>query len=71
LDTLITASSRHDDKTVSGNIPTQGQPAKVMWLVGHTLAQSFPHVILSVIMSYFGHNEDMHGFWSAWCSSII
>jgi hypothetical protein len=25
-------------------------------------ATSFSHVILSVIVSYFGHNEDMHGF---------
>jgi hypothetical protein len=23
---------------------------------------SFPRVILSVTMPYFGHNEDMHGF---------
>jgi hypothetical protein len=34
-------------------------------------AMSFPHVILSVTMSYFGHNEDMHGFWSIWCFFII
>jgi hypothetical protein len=32
---------------------------------------SFPCVILSVTMPYFGHNEDMHGFWSIWCFSII
>jgi hypothetical protein len=25
-------------------------------------ATSFPHVILSVTMPYFGHNEDMYGF---------
>jgi hypothetical protein len=25
-------------------------------------AMSSPHLILSVIMPYFGHNEDMHGF---------
>jgi hypothetical protein len=27
-------------------------------------ATSSPRVILSVTMSYFGHNEYMHGFWS-------
>jgi hypothetical protein len=25
---------------------------------------AFHHVILSVTIPYFGHNEDMHGFWS-------
>jgi hypothetical protein len=34
-------------------------------------ATSFPHVILSVNMPYFGHNEDMCGFWSIWCFSIV
>jgi hypothetical protein len=34
-------------------------------------ATSFPHVILSVTMPYFGHNEDMHGFSSIWCFSLI
>jgi hypothetical protein len=34
-------------------------------------ATSFSPVILSVTISYFGHNEDMHGFWSIWCISII
>jgi hypothetical protein len=34
-------------------------------------ATSFPHVILFVTMPYFGHNEDMHGFWSIWCFSVI
>jgi hypothetical protein len=34
-------------------------------------ATSFPHVILSVTMPYFRHNEDMHGFWSIWCFSVI
>jgi hypothetical protein len=34
-------------------------------------ATSFPHVILSMTMPYFGHNEDMNGFWSIWCFSII
>jgi hypothetical protein len=32
---------------------------------------SFPRVILSVTMPYFGHNEDMHGLWSIWCFSVI
>jgi hypothetical protein len=27
-------------------------------------ATSSPRVILSVTMPYFGHIEDMHGFWS-------
>jgi hypothetical protein len=27
-------------------------------------AMPFPHVILSLTMPYFGHNEDMHEFWS-------
>jgi hypothetical protein len=34
-------------------------------------ATSFPHIILSVTMPYFRHNNDMHGFWSIWCFSII
>jgi hypothetical protein len=34
-------------------------------------ATSFPRVILSMTMPYFGHNEDMHGFWSIWCFSLI
>jgi hypothetical protein len=31
----------------------------------------FSHVILSVTMPYFGHNEVMLGFWFIWCFSII
>jgi hypothetical protein len=27
-------------------------------------ATPFPRVILSMTMPYFGHIEDMHGFWS-------
>jgi hypothetical protein len=27
-------------------------------------AMSFPRVIFSVTMPYFGHNKDMHGFCS-------
>jgi hypothetical protein len=34
-------------------------------------ATLFPRVVLSVTVPYFGHNEDMHGFWSIWCFSII
>jgi hypothetical protein len=79
LDTLSIASAGHVDKTVFGNTPTHGRPAKVMWPVSHTLARLIPcfvphhllRVIFSVTMSYFGHNEDMHGFWSIWCFSII
>jgi hypothetical protein len=29
-------------------------------------AKSFHHVIFSMTMLYFEHNEDMHGFWSIW-----
>jgi hypothetical protein len=34
-------------------------------------ATSFPRVILFVSMPYFGHNEDMHGFWSIWWFLVI
>jgi hypothetical protein len=34
-------------------------------------ATSSPHVILSMTMPYFGHNIDMHGFWSIWWFFII
>jgi hypothetical protein len=34
-------------------------------------ATSFPRVILSVTVPYFGHNEDMHGFLSIQIFSII
>jgi hypothetical protein len=34
-------------------------------------ATSFPRVIFSVTMSYLGHIEDMHGFWSIWCFSVV
>jgi hypothetical protein len=34
-------------------------------------ATSFPYVIFSMTMPYFGHNEDMPGFCSIWCFSII
>jgi hypothetical protein len=34
-------------------------------------AMSSPHVILSVTTPGFGHNEDMYGFWSTWCFSVI
>jgi hypothetical protein len=34
-------------------------------------AISSPRVIFSVTMPYFGHIEDMHGFWSIWCFSVI
>jgi hypothetical protein len=30
-------------------------------------ATSFPPVIFFVTMPYFGHNKDMHRFWSIWC----
>jgi hypothetical protein len=40
--------------------------------VEHVLyATSFPRVILFVARPDFGNNEDMHGFWSIWCFSII
>jgi hypothetical protein len=34
-------------------------------------AMSSPCVILSVTMSYFIHNEDIHGFWSVLCFFVI
>jgi hypothetical protein len=46
LDTLSTASLGHVDKMVFGNTPTHGQPAKVMWPVGHTLARLSPCFVL-------------------------
>jgi hypothetical protein len=42
MDTLSTASVGHVDKTVFGNAPTHGRPAKVMWPTGHTLARLSP-----------------------------
>jgi hypothetical protein len=41
LDPLST-SSGHVDKMFFGNAPTRDHPAKVMWPVGHTLAQLSP-----------------------------
>jgi hypothetical protein len=41
-DTLSTASNGHVDKMVSGNAPTHGRLAKVMWPAGHTLARLSP-----------------------------
>jgi hypothetical protein len=47
-----------------------GQPH--FGLVGTRLCTtSSPCVILSVTIPYFGHIEDMHGFGSIWCFSII
>jgi hypothetical protein len=74
LDTLSTASAGHIDKMVFGNEPTHGRPAGWLHLgsVEPVLcATSFSHVIFSVIMPYFGHNEDMHGFWSILCFSVV
>jgi hypothetical protein len=34
-------------------------------------ATSSPHVIFPVTMSYLGHIEDMHEFWSIWCFFVI
>jgi hypothetical protein len=54
----------------AGQGDVAGQPH--LGSVEHVLyATSFTHVILSVTMPYFGHNEDMHRFWSIWCSSVI
>jgi hypothetical protein len=69
--------SWHVDKMVFGNAPTHaGQGDVADWphlgsVEPMLCATSFPHVILSVTMPYFGHNEDMHGFWSIECFSII
>jgi hypothetical protein len=38
--------------------------------LGHC-ATSSPRVLLSTTMPYFGHIEDIHGFWSIWCFSVI
>jgi hypothetical protein len=63
-----------------GNVPTHGRPAGQGDVAGWPhlgsvepmlYATSFPHVILSMTLPYFGHNEDMHGFWSILCFSII
>jgi hypothetical protein len=79
LESLSAASTRHVDKMVFGNAQTHGQPAKLM-LAGRphlgsvesvVCATSFPRVILSVIVPYCGHNEDIHGFWSIWCFFVI
>ncbi len=58
--------------------PNPGWPAKEwadrphLGSVGPGLfATSSPHVILSETTPGFGHNEDMHGFWSIWCFSVI
>jgi hypothetical protein len=76
---MSTASAGHVDKTTFGNVPTYGRLAKVMWpglphlgsIEPVLCAMSFPCVILSMTMNYFGDNEDMHGFWSIWCSFVI
>jgi hypothetical protein len=53
LDTLSTASASHVDKTVFGNAPTHGRPAKVMWPASHTLARLSPcFVPCHFLMSY-------------------
>jgi hypothetical protein len=51
-----------------GDVVGHSQPGSVEPVL---YATSFPHVILSMTMPYFGHNEDMHGFWSIWCFSAI
>jgi hypothetical protein len=64
MDTLSTTSARHLEKQfLEMHQHMAGWPH--LGLVELVLcAMSFPHVILSVTMPYFGHNEDMHGFWS-------
>jgi hypothetical protein len=34
-------------------------------------ATSSPRVIFSTTIPYFGHIEDMHGFWFIWCFFVI
>jgi hypothetical protein len=54
LDTLSTISVGQVDKTVFGNAPIHGQPAKVMWSVGHTLTPLSPWFVPHhFLMSYF------------------
>jgi hypothetical protein len=60
LDTMSTASAGH----IAGDAAGRLHLGSVQPML---CATSFPRVILSVTMPYFGHNEDMHGFWSTWC----
>jgi hypothetical protein len=54
FDTLSTASNGYVDKTVFGNAPTHGHPAKLMWLAGQTLAQLSPSFVPHhFLMSYY------------------
>jgi hypothetical protein len=79
LDTFSTISTRHVDKNSfwkcantwpAGQGDVAGRPhlGSVEPMLCST---SFPHVIFYVAMPYFGHNEDMHGFWSIWCFSVV
>jgi hypothetical protein len=79
LDTLSTTSSGHVDKTIfckcantwpagQGDVASRPQLGSIEPVL---YATSFPHVIFFVTIPYFGHIEDMHGFWSILCFSII
>jgi hypothetical protein len=78
LDTSSTASVGHVDKffwKCTNTWPTgQGDvagPPHLGSVEPVLCATSFSQFIFSVTMPYFGHNEDMHGFWSIWCFFII
>jgi hypothetical protein len=58
-------------QTLAGRPRKWGQPAHFGSVGPGLCATSSPHVVLSLAMFYFGHNEDMHGFWSILCFSII
>jgi hypothetical protein len=53
------------DQGGGSGLPHYGLAGPELW------AMSSPHVILSVTTPGFGHNEDMYGFWSIWCFSVI
>jgi hypothetical protein len=63
--TLRTAFAGYIDQGDVADRPHLGSVEPVL------CATSFPRIILSVTMPYFGHNEDIHGFWSIWCFSVI
>jgi hypothetical protein len=60
-------------------MPNPGRPAKGVGSANPTLAQLGPGFVpCRPLVSYclwlplgFGHNEEMYGFWSIWCFSVI
>jgi hypothetical protein len=65
-------------ESVISFVPNSGRSAKEWgrlappFLVGPRLiATSSPCIKLSKSTPVFGHHEDMYGFWSVWCFSVI